>query len=74
MVIMHVNIGEAKKIIDESGIQFTFLRPNDFMQNFVNFYNFTIKTNNAFYIPGGDERLVLLMSAMLAVVASQGSY
>jgi uncharacterized protein YbjT (DUF2867 family) len=29
---------EAEQIIEESGIQFTFLRSNDFMQNFVNFY------------------------------------
>jgi uncharacterized protein YbjT (DUF2867 family) len=29
---------QAEKIIEESGIPFTFLRPNFFMQNFVNFY------------------------------------
>jgi uncharacterized protein YbjT (DUF2867 family) len=34
---------QAEKIIEESGIPFTFLRPNDFMQNFVNFYGPTIK-------------------------------
>jgi uncharacterized protein YbjT (DUF2867 family) len=27
----------AEQIIEESGIPFTFLRPNEFMQNFVNF-------------------------------------
>jgi uncharacterized protein YbjT (DUF2867 family) len=30
---------QAEKMIEESGIPFTFLRPNDFMQNFVNFYS-----------------------------------
>jgi uncharacterized protein YbjT (DUF2867 family) len=29
---------QAEKVIEESGIPFTFLRPNFFMQNFVNFY------------------------------------
>jgi uncharacterized protein YbjT (DUF2867 family) len=41
---------QAEKII-ESGIPFTFLRPNSFMQNFVNFYSPTIKSKNAFYLP-----------------------
>src|SRR3954471_24810708 len=35
---------QAEKIIEESGISFTFLRPNFFMQNFVNFYSHSIKT------------------------------
>ena len=40
---------EGEKIIKESGIPFTILRPNTFMQFFVNFYGPTIKNNNAFY-------------------------
>jgi uncharacterized protein YbjT (DUF2867 family) len=40
---------EGEKIIEESGIPFTILRPNTFMQFFVNFYGPTIKNNNAFY-------------------------
>ena len=27
------------------------------MQNFVNFFTLTIKTNSAFYIPGGDAKV-----------------
>jgi uncharacterized protein YbjT (DUF2867 family) len=40
---------QGEKIIEESGIPFTILRPNTFMQFFVNFYGPTIKSNNAFY-------------------------
>ncbi len=44
-------------MIEESGIPFTFLRPNDFMQNFVNFYSPTIKSNNALYLPTEDAKV-----------------
>ena len=62
---------EAEKIIDESGIQFTFLRPNDFMQNFVNFYAPTIKTNGSFYIPGGDAKVSFVDVRDIAAVATK---
>ena len=48
---------QAEKIIEESGIPFTFLRPNDFMQNFFNYYLPTIKSNNALYLPAGDAKV-----------------
>jgi uncharacterized protein YbjT (DUF2867 family) len=44
-------------MIEESGIPFTFLRPNDFMQNFVNFYSPTIKSDNALYLPAQDAKV-----------------
>ncbi|PWU79093.1 MAG: hypothetical protein DLM72_19190 [Candidatus Nitrosopolaris wilkensis] len=34
---------QEEKIIEESGIPYTFLRPGTFMQNFVNFFGQTIK-------------------------------
>jgi uncharacterized protein YbjT (DUF2867 family) len=40
---------KGEKIVEESGIPFTILRPNTFMQFFVDFYGPTIKNNNAFY-------------------------
>jgi uncharacterized protein YbjT (DUF2867 family) len=40
---------QGEKIIEESEIPFTILRPNTFMQFFVNFYGSTIKSINAFY-------------------------
>jgi uncharacterized protein YbjT (DUF2867 family) len=48
---------QAEKIIEDSGIPFTFLRPNDFMQNFVNFYGPTIKSKNVFYLPAEDAKV-----------------
>ncbi|MGB6528267.1 MAG: SDR family oxidoreductase [Candidatus Nitrosopolaris sp.] len=48
---------QAEKMIEESGIPFTFLRPNDFMQNFVNFYSPTIKSDNALYLPAEDAKV-----------------
>jgi len=48
---------QAEKMIEESGIPFTFLRPNDFMQNFVNFYSPTIKSSNALYLPAEDAKV-----------------
>jgi len=47
---------QAEKIIEESEIPFTFLRPNGFMQNFVNYYSHFIKTQGAFYVPAGERQ------------------
>lgn len=35
---------QAEKIIEESGIAYTFLRPNEFMQNFINFIVLQLRT------------------------------
>ena len=50
---------QAEKLIEESGIPYTFLRPNEFMQGFINFQGTTIKSNNAFYIPAEDAKVIL---------------
>jgi uncharacterized protein YbjT (DUF2867 family) len=47
---------QAEKMIEESGIPYTFLRPHGFMQNFINWYSPTIKSSNAFYPPAGDVK------------------
>lgn len=44
----------SEEKIEASGIPYTFLRPNGFMQNFVNYNAGTIKTQNAFYGAQGD--------------------
>jgi uncharacterized protein YbjT (DUF2867 family) len=46
---------QAEKIIEESGIPFTFLRPNFFIQNFVNFY--LGKNQNSIYLPARDGKV-----------------
>ena len=62
---------QAEKIIEESGIPFTFLRPNFFMQNFVNFYSHSIKTQGAFYAPAGDAKISFVDVRDIAAVAVQ---
>ena len=60
---------EAEKIIEQSGIPFTFLHPNEFMQNFVNFHSPSIKNNNAFYLPLEDAKVSLVDVRDIASVA-----
>jgi uncharacterized protein YbjT (DUF2867 family) len=60
---------QVEKIIEQSGIPFTFLRPNEFMQNFINFHSSSIKENNAFYIPLEDAKVSLVDVRDIAAVA-----
>jgi uncharacterized protein YbjT (DUF2867 family) len=62
---------QAEKVIEESEIPFTFLRPNGFMQNFVNFYSHFIKTQGAFYVPAGDAKVSFVDVRDIAAVAVQ---
>ena len=62
---------QAEKVIEESGIPFTFLRPNFFMQNFVTFYSNFIKTQAAFYVPAGDAKASFVDVRDIAAVAVQ---
>jgi uncharacterized protein YbjT (DUF2867 family) len=48
---------QEETIIETSGIPYTFLRPTSFMQNFVNYFGQTIKSQNAFYIHSGDVKV-----------------
>ena len=41
---------QEEKIIEESGMPYTFLRSGAFMQNFVNFFGQTIREQNAIYL------------------------
>jgi uncharacterized protein YbjT (DUF2867 family) len=60
---------QAEKVIEQSGTPFTFLRPNEFMQNFINFHSPSIKGNNAFYIPLEDAKVSLVDVRDIAAVA-----
>ena len=62
---------EEEKIIEESGIPFTFLRPSAFMQNFVNYFGHTIRTHNAFYLPAGDGKVSFVDARDIAAVSVQ---
>ena len=60
---------EEEKIIEESGIPFTFLRPGAFMQNFVNYFGQTIRTQNAFYLPTEDGKVSFIDARDIAAVS-----
>ena len=61
--------GQEEKVIEESGIPFTFLRPNFFMQNFVNYYGNLIRSQGAFYTPAGDAKVSFVDVRDIAAVA-----
>jgi len=62
---------QAEKIIEESGIPFLFLRPNFFMQNFVNFYSPMVKSQGTLYAPAGDGKVSFVDVRDIAAVAVQ---
>jgi uncharacterized protein YbjT (DUF2867 family) len=59
----------AEKVILESSIPFTILRPNYFMQNFVVFFSHTIKSQGSFYISAGDGKVSFVDARDMAYVA-----
>lgn len=59
----------AEKTIEESGMPYTFLRPNEFMQNFINFQGHSIKNNNVFYIPAQEAKVSIVDVRDIAAVA-----
>ncbi|MGC2307717.1 MAG: SDR family oxidoreductase, partial [Nitrososphaeraceae archaeon] len=60
---------QAEKLIIESAIPYTFLRPNEFMQGFINFQGTTIKSNNAFYVPAEDAKVSFVDARDIAAIA-----
>jgi uncharacterized protein YbjT (DUF2867 family) len=60
---------EEEKIIQESGIPCTFIRPPAFMQNFITQYGYTIRTQDAFYIPGEDAKISFIDARDVAALA-----
>jgi uncharacterized protein YbjT (DUF2867 family) len=62
---------KVERAIQASGIPYTFLRPGSFMQNFVNYYGETIRTEDAFYLPCGNAREAFVDARDIADVASR---
>ena len=60
----------AEKAVETSGIPCTIVRPNSFMQNYVNFAGDAIKNQNAFYSPQGDGKISLIDVRDIAAVVS----
>ena len=61
--------GEAEQFIEHSGIPYTFLRPNMFMQNFA-FIAATIKDQGRIYLPIGDGKVSYIDVEDVAAVAA----
>lgn len=62
--------GAIDKAVVESGIPYTILRPNSFMQNYSNMYARNLKTQSEFYLPLGDGKVSLVDTRDIAAVAA----
>ena len=60
---------DSEDYIKSSGLTYTFLRPNGFMQNFVTYNAATINTQNAFYGSQGDGKVSHIDLRDIAAVA-----
>ena len=68
---------DSEENIEASSLPYTFLRPNGFMQNFVNYSGDTIRTQNAFYGCQGEGAVSLIdlrdvATAAVKVLAATG--
>lgn len=59
----------AEKAIESSGLAWTFLRPNSFMQNAVTFMGNSIRTEGVFYSASGQARITHVDVRDIAAVA-----
>jgi uncharacterized protein YbjT (DUF2867 family) len=60
---------QAEKIIEESGISYTYLCPTFFMQSFGNFFPQKIKDQSTFYLPAGDGKVSFVDVRDIAAIA-----
>jgi len=60
----------VEKLIESSGVPYTFLRPSGFMQNVVGFFAPTVKTDGVFFTPAGDARVAHVDVADIARAAA----
>jgi uncharacterized protein YbjT (DUF2867 family) len=61
---------EAEKLIEESGIPWTHLRPNSYMQNFIHYQGESICKNSAIYMPLGEGKISYIDARDIGKVAS----
>ncbi len=59
----------VEKAIEASGMTWTFLRPNSFMQNVVTFMSETIRAESAFYSASGEAKIAHVDVRDIAAVA-----
>lgn len=63
--------GAMEKVIKESGVAYTFLRPNGFMQNYLSNFGATIREQGAFYLAQGDSKYSVVDVVDIAAVAAK---
>ena len=61
----------AERAVEESGLQWTFLRPNGFMQNVVNYMGATIKEQGAFYTSAPDAPIAHIDARDIGAAAAR---
>jgi uncharacterized protein YbjT (DUF2867 family) len=61
----------VEKAIEASGLTWTFLRPNSYMQNVITFMKPTIQSDSMFYSASGDARISHVDARDIAAVAAQ---
>lgn len=61
--------GAMEKVVKDSGVAYTFLRPNGFMQNYLSNFGATIKEQGAFYLAQGDSKVSVVDVRDIAAVA-----
>jgi uncharacterized protein YbjT (DUF2867 family) len=62
--------GASETVVKGSGMNWTILRPHSFLQNFISANSYTIKNQNAYYLPLGNARLAQLDVTDLGEVAA----
>jgi uncharacterized protein YbjT (DUF2867 family) len=60
---------EVEKYLQDSGLNYTILRPTSFMQNFVNYFSDSIKDENVIYLPLGDGKVSFVDVRDIAEIA-----
>jgi uncharacterized protein YbjT (DUF2867 family) len=60
---------DAEQYLEQSGVGFTHLRPNSFMQNYITFCAQTIKSENTIYLPHGSGKMSVVDVEDVAAVA-----
>ena len=68
-------LGKTHGLIDQaliqSGLPYTIVRPNSFMQNYVNYFGTTIREQQAFYLAQGQGRMSLIDVRDIAAAAAE---
>ncbi|CAM1341555.1 SDR family oxidoreductase [Tenacibaculum amylolyticum] len=62
--------GRSEDLIKASDLSYTIVRPNNFLQNFINFHSNTIKEHNGFYMPNGDAKSGMVAVEDIAEIAA----